>query len=273
MTAARGRPQQLATDKGRFYTDPADPTRKYPSVTNVLSLAIAKPALIGWAAKETAQAAVDRAATLAADVEADRDKVLRELKGSRFASNEAAITLGNRVHDLAERHALGQDWTDLLTADEDPRVAATMHHFGRFLEDWRPVYEAVEAVVVNRTVGYAGTCDALLTLPGGDLAVLDYKTGKSGPYDEWSLQLAAYARAEALWVGQGDTATEVPMPAVGRRAYVLRLRPDGYWLHGVDLTDDVWLTFRAARLVAQFQVQGGDRFGRALDAPTTAKAA
>lgn len=47
-----------ATDRGRYYTRPGT-GEQLISVTNVLSEAVSKPALVPWAAKMTAEAAWD----------------------------------------------------------------------------------------------------------------------------------------------------------------------------------------------------------------------
>jgi len=119
--------------------------------------------------------------------------------------------------------------------------------FARFLSDWAPEYEATEAVCANLSVGYAGTLDAIAKIPalGDGLLVLDYKTGKTGPYPEWALQVAAYHEAEWLWLKSGE---RVAMPAVAGAA-VLRLRPEYYALH--ILESDVREVFPAFCAAAQ----------------------
>ena len=47
-----------ATDRGRYYTHPVT-GQQLVSVTNVLGQSMAKPALVPWAAKMTAEAAWD----------------------------------------------------------------------------------------------------------------------------------------------------------------------------------------------------------------------
>lgn len=231
----------VPTKRGRYYTDPADTTARYVSVTNVLDTAMNKPALVGWAAKTVAQTAVNSLVHVTRMARLDHDAAVSWLKGQPYAEKDAAAEKGSRLHELAEAHKLGQDVTGLVDVETEPDVHAMLQQFLAFLEDFAPEYEATEATVVNRTLGYAGTLDGLLRfgvddLPGLDspLVVGDYKTGRTGPYPEWGLQLAAYANAEALWLPDG---TEIAMPAVSKTTgVVIRVRPDHYALHTYDLT-------------------------------------
>lgn len=221
----------VPTRKGRYYTDPKNPDARYVSVTNVLD-SINKPALVGWAAKTVAQEAVDNLVHVTRLSRTDKAAAVAWLKGKPYEQKDAAAKLGSRVHDLAEKHELGHDMREL--ADDE---VGMVEQYLAFRDDWKPEFEATEATVVNRTHGYAGTLDGLLRFPhaplplaGDGLIVGDYKTGKTGPYPEWGLQLAAYARAEALWLPDDS---EVAMPATAG-AVVIRIRPTEYGLYEVD---------------------------------------
>lgn len=255
-----------ATDKGRFYAHPKT-GELFPSVTTILGVSVNKPALVGWAARETAIAAVEwiagheDPAELKARCKADPDAAVKWLKGRPYAKRDSAANLGSRVHALAEGHTLG-DVADGL--DDDER--AMFDQYLLFVLEHRPVYEASEATVINRTIGYAGTLDGIVRIPalGDGLHVVDFKTGKTGPYDEWALQLAAYAGGEAILLPNGD---EIPMPEVAGAA-VLRIRPKSYGLHPV-LTPlvDLFETFRSNCAVADFMHTDADVFGPAVPAP------
>src|SRR5262245_61017348 len=67
---------------GRFYfiTDPVTgEAAKYPSVTTILSAAIAKPALINWAAREERLATAEAAADLHAELAALKQQLPRSM--------------------------------------------------------------------------------------------------------------------------------------------------------------------------------------------------
>jgi hypothetical protein len=265
-TAPKSRPPEQVTLQHRRYYQLADGT-KLPSVTTILGVALNKPALPGWAAKTVATEALDNLPKLVRMSRTDRDGALRWLKGSPYAQRDAAADAGTKAHDIAEAHVLGKPYT---VPEPDTDAGRTLGQFVAWLADWQPAFEATEAVVTNTTVGYAGTLDAICRLPrlGNRLLVVDYKTGKTGPYPEWGLQTAAYARAEQLWLPDG---TAVDMPAVDG-ALVLRLRPDFYAMH--ELTDDLDATaaqFAHAVELSQWAQDAAQRspFGGAIPHPST----
>jgi hypothetical protein len=229
-------PEQVTLHRKRYY-DLHDGT-KLPSVTTILSTALNKPALVGWAAKTVAEEALTNLPQIVKMSRTDRDGAVKFLKGRPYAERDDAANAGTKAHELAEAYVLGKPY-EVPAPDTD--LGKTLAQFVKFLEEWRPEFEATEAVVANVTVGWAGTLDAIARIPalGNRLLVIDYKTSKSGPYAEWGLQIAAYARSEFLWLPDG---TKTEMPAI-EGAAVLRLRPDFYAVHEVtadldDLTAD-----------------------------------
>lgn len=233
MTARKStkdRPPEQVTLKSSRYYKLADGT-KLPSVTTVLQV-LNKPALIGWASKTAANEAIANLPKLVRMCRTDPDGAYKWLQGSPSRQATDAANAGSGVHRIAEAHVLGEPYPP-----PDPATPAGQTHaqFIAWLGAYKPAFEATEAVVVNRTVGYAGSLDAICRIPALDnrLIVLDYKTGKTGPYPEWALQVAAYARGEEMWLPD-DTRVDMP-PIEG--AAVLRLRPDAYALH--DVTADL----------------------------------
>lgn len=267
MTAAKaagkGRlPEQVTLHRKRYY-DLHDGT-KLPSVTTILSTALNKPALPGWAAKVVAEEALANLPKIVRMSRTDRDGAIKFLKGRPYAQRDEAANAGTKAHALAEAYVLGKPYE---VPDADTDLGRTLAQFVKFLEEWRPEFEATEAVVANVTHGWAGTLDAIARIPalGNRLLVIDYKTSKSGPYAEWGLQIAAYARAEWLWLPDGS---KTEMPKVDGAA-VLRLRPNMYALHELtaDL-DDLVAAFAAARHVASWALDADDDnpFSKKLEA-------
>lgn len=263
-------PDQVTLHRKRYY-DLHDGT-KLPSVTTILSTALNKPALVGWAAKTVAEEAMAMLPALVRMSRTDYQGAVKMLKGSPYAQRDAAGDAGTAAHKLAEAYILGQPYE---VPDPDSDLGRTLGQFVRFLEEWRPEFEATEAVVANTTIGYAGSLDAIARVPqlGNRLLVWDWKTSKSGPYPEWALQTAAYARAEHLWLPDG---TKVPMPPV-EGAAVLRLRPDFYAVHVVEADlDELLAAFAAARHIAAWALDNDNvsPFTAALEAtPTTGEVA
>lgn len=231
---------------GRWYLHPQT-GEKWPSVTNVLDLAVAKPALVPWAAKVTEIKARDslpryvaysRRDTCGATRVKDRcgkciDCLSKEVRAEVKIAKDMAADLGTRIHAMAEAHAKGQPLPD------DPECQPYFVQVLRFFDDYgidldRDV-EAAEATIINRTHGYAGTGDLWPWLRIGRqrkrrLVLVDYKSSATrdvmSVYPEYGMQLAALAHGETLLLDNGE---EVPCPKP-EAAAVLNLRTDGYAL-------------------------------------------
>lgn len=249
----------VATDQGRYYADPnpAFDGAMYPSVTNVLSV-ISKPALVPAAAKEVAEYAM---ASLPRLVKASRDpetavEALKDLKSRAEVVWGMAADRGTQVHTLADAHSLG-----LPLPEAPPEVHAFFKQYLRFLKDFgvdvdRDVV-ASEASVVNRTVGYAGTMDTLISLrtrsyTGTRLGLVDVKTSTKSArlklYPEHPMQLAALRHGEMIWLPNG---MEEPMP-YAEQCWILNLRPNGYALMPVEAGAQEFAAFKAALALTRF---------------------
>lgn len=256
------RPKQITRSKKRWYELPDGVI--LPSVTTVLSVALNKPALPGWAAKVVAEEAMQELPRLVRMARTQRGEAVKYLKGRPYAQRDEAAAAGTKAHDLAEAYVLGKPFE--VPAPDTP-LGQTLGQFVRFLDDYKPEFEATEATVASYSGMYAGTLDAIARIPalGNRLLVVDYKTSRTGPYPEWALQIAAYARAEVMWLPDG---TSVDMPKI-EGAAVLRLRPDFYALHEVTADMEELLdAFNAARGLAVWSVGCEDEhpFGPELSA-------
>lgn len=259
------------TDHGRYYSHPEHPDREFISITNVLD-SIAKPALVPWAAKVTAEKALDLmpqyvAAALVAPCKPKRvadecgrclDCLHKITKREVKVVRETAADLGTRIHDYAEAHLTGR----VLPDDEE--VEPYVGQYLRFLDDYEiditQHVEAAELTVAHPELGYAGTLDAIyhLRLDGnlagvkprrldGDeraLWVVDTKTSSSKAddvlYDEQPLQLAAQRNATEMWLPDG---TIRPMVRT-KGAAILNLRIDSYAFIPVPSGADEFAAFR-----------------------------
>jgi len=239
------------TSKGRTYgLDLPEPHghKTLWSVTTIIGGGLPKPALVPWAMKTTAEYAVSNYRRLYAMCEAAegdeeaRYQVVAWLKGAPYRERERKADLGTLLHALAEAKALGRP---LPTISED--VAPLYAQYQRFMREWRPRFEMAEATVYNVAESYAGTLDAIMWLDGR-LVLADYKSG-ADIYPEVALQLAAYERAEGVYLGPRQTA---PMPAV-EGAVVIHITADGYRVVPIETGEPVWNAFRYAREVFRFQ--------------------
>lgn len=168
-----------------------------PSVTTVLSI-LDKPALVWWSANETSMY-IRNAFDSLADKQNMIHKPLHELypifekapKEFRKVSAEA-LNIGSEVHSAVEFYNKNK---------AEPKCIndKVLSGFLAYLE-WE-AKNAVQPIQLEHTVydadgTYAGTCD-MVCLLNGKKYLVDFKTTKqpSGnkPYDEWKMQLAAYA--------------------------------------------------------------------------------
>lgn len=205
------------------------------SVTTLIGC-LDKPALIYWAAEQTALAAVNDLDQVRSLAERDPDDAVEWLKSARFRKprgQRSAADLGTAVHKACETYALtGQ------RPDVDAEVGPFLDQFDRWAQRFQPTYQATEVCVYHPRYGFAGTSDAFLTIDGVPL-IADYKTSRksvdkkgkpTSPYPEVALQLAAYRHAElaAVWrprrtekfrrryylLSPEEQAAAVPVPSV-----------------------------------------------------------
>jgi hypothetical protein len=232
-----------ASAQGRYYVRPGSGDRLV-SVTNVLSVGCAKPALVPWAAKIAAEYALDHLPQIVVQSRTDRDGAIRSIKGEVTVSRDKAADLGTRIHALAEAHLTGRP-----TAP-DEEAAPYIKQYEAFLADYQVDLErdveAAELTVAYPAQGYAGTLDLLIRLPldgfiegtvkrlPGDeraLFLVDLKTSATRPaasvYGEYALQLTALRNAVECWLPTDEI---VPMPRGIVGCAVLNLRQNTYEL-------------------------------------------
>lgn len=214
-----------------------------PGVTSVIGV-LDKPALVAWAANETAAYADEHWAELSELRSADR---IERLKKARFQTNRKAIVRGNRVHALGERVSKGEQIDE---GEIDPALRPWIDAYARFLDDWDIEILHTEIPVGKLDYLYAGTADAFAYSPRLGTFVLDLKTGK-GVYSEVGLQLAAYRYADiglqqVEKIGpRGGVKTEwqeVALPDVDG-AYVAHLHEDSVEFHEVKADQQTFESF------------------------------
>jgi len=243
------------------------------SVTSLISAGLPKPALVGWAARTTAEYAVDKFAIWKPMADDDRDAAIKHLSGIRYQLSGKAAARGTDVHKAAEKINLG------LPPSHDEALQPYVDQYLKFLAEHAPKFIMAEAPVYSLKYHYAGTLDAIVEIDGR-VCVMDVKTTDRGPdspkarppYPEVALQLCAYARAEHVGLGPAqqqysgnrryyvlplDAPTE-PMPEVSG-ALVLVVSPEDYQLVPVRIDDEVWKAFLAVREVARFQLDIANR--------------
>lgn len=188
-----------------------------------------KPALVYWAANETADAAVANAAAWRAIADSDGpEEAEKWIAGARFRGSKGQLTaaaLGTSIHAACESFVLtgvrpddgelGQiiaangKLSAAGVAGETAVMNAMIDQFSAWLDRFQPVYQATEVTVFHPDYAYVGTADGFFTIDGMPL-IFDIKTTREprdkqgnlkAPYPEVALQLASYRYASlaAVW--------------------------------------------------------------------------
>lgn len=266
------------TPRGRMYRLEPDGPLMYPSITTVSGMR-AKDHLQGWYATMASKRALEMYAWLDRNpgrAQAEIARVSRDKWGTqkRIAAaaedyTRTAADFGTFVHSLCETwgtsgtrpdHAAmaevaeqqraasgafaGERDLDSLLA----RAAQRLDGYGAFLDDFQPEFLEVEQTVVNHTVGYAGTTDAIVKV-GGSVLSADIKTSKKVRGD-YALQGVAVVRAEKLL---DDDGTERDIPEM-TGAFIIHLpEAGGYSAVPLRTGDAEFEVFRSLRRSWSFQ--------------------
>lgn len=248
----------------RVYRWPPQPPHELEvvSVTSITEGGIPKPFLIGWAAKKSAECAVDDHDLIGAMLaKKDGERMaLDHVKGARFRDRDTKADRGTIVHAAVESYLAGKpmskdDLEERLTDARIPRsmwksTAGMVAGAMEFLFEHEPEILYSEATVYSREHSYAGTPDLVVRMRVGKSkrpVIVDYKTSKA-IYDETSLQLCAYSRADFVGLNDG---TEKPLPREIKDGIAVRPMASGrYEPVAFALTDDLFDVFLAARTVA-----------------------
>ncbi len=214
-----------------------------PGVTTIIG-SLDKPALVNWAASETAAWADEHWTELSEMRSADR---IEKMKKARFSTNRKAVVKGNRVHALGERVSRGEE---IPTDDIEPHLHGYVEGYAKALDLWEIEVKHSEMPVAHTDYRYAGTLDAIGYSPRLGNVLLDIKTG-SGVYPEVALQLAAYRYANLAIEqqqilgprgGKKQVWAEVQVPEIDT-CIVAHVQEDGTRIHPITADTGVWNSF------------------------------
>src|SRR5690625_5150833 len=266
------------TPRGRMYRLEPDGPLLYPSITTVAGMR-AKDFLQGWYATMASKRALEmyswldrnpgRAPAEIARVSRDKWGTQKRIAAAAEEHTRAAGDFGTLVHTACEQWATGGTRP---TGTELGEIAATMRSqqgcfaaerdlsalisraevrldgYARFLDDYQPEFVEVEQTVVNHSVGYAGTTDAIVRI-GNTLLSADIKTSKKVRGD-YALQGVAVCRAELL-LDEDGTTREMP-ELTG--AFIIHLpEAGGYQAVPLRTGDEEFEVFRSLRAAWSFQ--------------------
>jgi len=217
---------------------------KLDGVTSLIGDGLAKPALVNWAGNITAEKAVDQWDELS---ELPVSVRLERLKKVRFEDRDAAAAKGTQVHELAEKLIAGEQ----IEVPEE--IAGHVESAVRFLDEFRIRPIITETSVCNESLFYGGTLDMVVTsdLPeyAGKVILADWKTSRSGIYDEAALQLSAYRHSDFY---SGSDGLDHPMSELGiTDTWGVWIRSDGYDVYPLDTSEDTFKFFNFVATVAR----------------------
>ena len=166
-----------------------------PSVTNILGV-IAKPELTAWLQEQAVMAALTLP-RLAGETE---DAFAKRVVEDSLTTRNGAADFGTAFHNGAERVA------KTLEVDRQHPAADWLAHYRVWYQGNAALLNWTERVLVNRSLGYAGTADLFIEHVVHGPVLVDLKTMKClrtatgapatpKPYKSWCYQLAAYRKA------------------------------------------------------------------------------
>ena len=242
-------PKMRTVSRGgaRYYIHP-ETKEKAVGVTSVVGM-LPKDFLKWWAAKMTAEEAVDNFGALASLVaKGDRDGAVDWLKRAHLRNVGKASVKGTEVHSMVE------EVTELGGIPK--KIKKDLLPYAR---GWLAFLEATDATVLEQETtvwstehGYSGTLDLSLSIPdstwvdgppswweGADVPIIaDVKTTRSGVHAEVALQLAAYRGADEKMSQDAEGVFHPePWPVHQKTGLVVWLRPDEWKLVPVDTGD------------------------------------
>lgn len=279
MTQPKQARKGRGRDGPRTYAWPPLPPHEFEviSVTSALEAGVAKPWLTGWAARVTAEAAIEDHDIIGAMLAKGKEKeAIAHVKGARFSNSGSKADRGTVVHGALESYLAGKPLSkETVEAQLKERrvplnlwksTAAMIAGLMEFLYDEEPEVYWSESTVYSRAHGYAGTPDLLARMRvGGSLkpVVVDVKTSKE-IYDDTSAQVTAYARADFVGLDDGTEAPLIPTGEPIEHGIVVRPTASGKYEKAVFTLTDTHLDYFLGTLaVARNKVALEDtRWGR-----------
>lgn len=124
------------------------------------------------------------------------DQDIGQMTVNRMESDlDSAAEWGRTIHVMFEHYAIHQKFPDTVTEDFQPWCEPISNWFSTHVE--KVIF--AERVMVNREVGYAGTCDLGIASKHWGFALCDFKRrgfrdGRGTYYPTDPMQMEAYAR-------------------------------------------------------------------------------
>jgi hypothetical protein len=225
----------------RHYVHPNNKKIKVPSVTSIIDM-LPSHYLRTWNSKVTAQAAVEEFGYVSELINSGKShKAIEWLKAAATRELNKAADVGDRVHKTIEDIILTGKW------DVDEEIEPYIKGFYEFCDRFEPEWLFVENPIFSVTHLYAGSFDGIAKINNKNV-IIDFKTTRSGISAKVAMQLAAYARADVIFV-DGE---ECELPRIDAGA-ALWLRPDKWAFQPLRIDEDIFLTFLSLRRILEWE--------------------
>jgi hypothetical protein len=235
-------------DSVRRYRNPNrhDNGYVYRSVTNVTG-ALPKPALIAWAAKLTAETAVEQQQAWS---NMPAMEAVEWLKKAPYRNRDRAAARGTTIHAVIDNMLQGRSYE--VESLVEPWVAAAM----KFVQEARPRAERTETSVYDERTLCAGTFDFLGRLdsaPELGRVLIDWKTGK-GIYEDMAVQLVGGYLLGSEYI-LDDDAHEIEWREPDT-ALLVHFTQDGYTIRQVPKDRQLRRAFLGALEIRKWEDEG-----------------
>jgi hypothetical protein len=218
----------------------------YRSVTNITG-ALPKPALVAWAAKLTAETAVEQ---YLAWSEMPAYEAVEWLKKAPYRTRDRAAARGTTIHAVIDNMLHGRSYE--VEALVEPWVASAM----KFVDEARPRAERTEASVYDERTLCAGTFDFLGRLdaaPELGRVLIDWKTSK-GVYEDMAVQLVGGYLFGSQYILDDDS-KEIEWREPDS-ALIVHFTPDGYTIRPVPKDKQLRRAFLGALEIRKWEDEG-----------------
>ena len=192
---------------------------KAHGVTSILG-ALAKPALIFWAANKAAEYIRENLEPGVAYDELQIQEFVEGAKNAHRKKSKEAADVGTLAHNWISKWIKGEN-PEVLTNRNAKEIC---EKFVKWVEDKKVEFVFSERKVYSKKLGYAGTCDFVARIDG-ELWVGDIKTANAF-YDEQLWQTSAYRKALEEELGETYVGRVVIRCGKGQKL------KDGTWKEG-----------------------------------------
>ena len=278
--------QEWAVQRHRYRASEEGPW--LPGVTSIVEVATDKGGMVYAAAQIAAEALVAKPQRRKAWIAEERERLSKTKGNTPWARDKRDLgangtddevlihwargkhardwkiksARGQRIHDIAEAWSRGASHP--YEAGDEGYVRA----LERYFVETKPIFAAVECVVVNAKIGYGGRFDTIVNHTAIDNVwrLGDYKTGSTYPF-ELALQAIGYMNGETVtYDDEGRIVSTDTLKGVGGAA-TIKLMEDGTYrvsdpFEKID-ENDAWRAFVSAHMIYTLrkQVEEGEKDG------------